>query len=119
MARPSADFGQSAIGDDGGKPGPHFRRSFELIQVFIGGQEGVLHRIFSVVWVTHVAICSFVKKSQVLRNYILKLPNARLAKLDYGVMAISNVRMLRFHVVHASATNPLESMQRTNHQVAG
>jgi hypothetical protein len=117
MTRPFPELGQSAIGDDGCKPSRHLCRPLELIQVLVGGQEGVLHRVFSVVWVSHVPICSFVKESQILRNCILKFPNARLAKLDYGVMAIWNVRMLRFHVVHASATN--ESMQRTNHPVAG
>lgn len=119
MTRPSTELGQGAIGHDGGEPGCDFRRPLELIQVFVGRQEGILHCIFSVVRVSHVAICSFVKKSEILQNCILKLPNARFAKLDCGVIAISNVRMLRFHVVQVSATNVLESMQHANHPIAG
>jgi|CZKL01.1.fsa_nt_gi hypothetical protein len=119
MTRPSTELGQSAIGDDGSEPGRDFRRPFELIQVFVGRQEGILHHVFSIVCVSHVAICSFVKESQILRNSILKFPNARFAKLDCGVMAISNVRLWRFHVVKASVTDILESMQRTNHPIAG
>jgi hypothetical protein len=55
---PFTQLGQGTIRDDGGKPGRHLRRPFELIQVPVGRQESILHRVFSVVWVSNVSMFS-------------------------------------------------------------
>jgi hypothetical protein len=114
MAWPSSQLGQSTIRNDRGKPGRYLRRPFELIQVLVGRQEGILHRVFSVVWVSDIAICSFVKERHISRNNILKFPNALYANLDCGVMLISNVRRSRSHVVYASAVDVVKSTQHAN-----
>ncbi|MFZ0745179.1 MAG: hypothetical protein WAM85_12290 [Terracidiphilus sp.] len=90
MTRPSAQLAQSAIGDDGGEPGRHLRRPFKMIQVFAGRQEGILHRVFSVVWIPDVTICHSIKDWQISRNGILKFFYARLTNRDSGTIFISH-----------------------------
>jgi hypothetical protein len=64
MGWPSMQLIQSTIRDDGGKPGRHLCSPSELIQILVGRQERILHRVFSVVWVSDVAICPFVRKDR-------------------------------------------------------
>src|ERR1700748_2086781 len=102
---PSTQLGQSTVCDDGRKPGRHLCRSFELIQVPEGRQERILHRILSVVWIPHVAICSSVKDRQIPRNGILELFYSRFMSRKYGVILASNVLQSHFHLLDASASD--------------
>jgi hypothetical protein len=45
---PLAQLHPGAIGDNGHQPGGHQRLPSELVQMFVGGQQRILHRILCV-----------------------------------------------------------------------
>ena len=59
-------------------------------------------RIFSVVWVFHIAIGPSVERGQITRNSVLELRCVLFASVGDGVSFTCDVRLLRLHDVYAS-----------------
>jgi hypothetical protein len=62
--------------------------------VLVSGQEGILHRIFSVVWVLHIAIGPSVECRQITRNSVLELRSVLFADMGDCVPFLSDVHLL-------------------------
>jgi hypothetical protein len=56
-------------------------------------QEGILNRVFGVVWVAYVAMGPSVKHGQISRNNVLKFPRVPFANVLGRVLLVSDVRL--------------------------